>query len=81
LDVSQVWNPTKSHEVDHYSLPNLELGLLIKNKMYKGINPYSMYLCMSSIKMHVKYAKIKHTKTNMQTVKQAKLSPTKQGVL
>jgi hypothetical protein len=52
--------------------------------MYKDINQYPMYLYMSNIKMHAKVvnirAKIKQTKTNMQTIKQAKLIPTRQGV-
>jgi hypothetical protein len=32
------------------------------------------------VKIHVKCAKIKQTKINMKTIKQAKLSPTRQGV-
>jgi len=43
-----------------------------------------IYLCINNIKMHTKivniWVKIKQTKTNMQTIKQAKLIPTRQGV-
>jgi len=49
---------TESHEVDCYSLPNLEL-VYSKIKMYRSINLYEMYLCMRSMlkKMHEQYIK------------------------
>jgi hypothetical protein len=49
MDVSQVWTSTESHEADHYSPFNLELGVFVKIKMHEDINSYPTYLCMSNM--------------------------------
>jgi hypothetical protein len=51
--------------------------------MHEGINTYPMYLYVWTINKNAKavkiWATIKKTKTNKQIIKQAKLSPTRQG--